>query len=77
MAIRFDLRETAPVTFEILDVAGRLVSRLPAQTWSAGTWTADWGGQGDDGHKLGPGIYLVRMTVAGVPASTSKFAVLP
>ena len=63
--IKFSLREAAKVSFDVLDMAGRVVSRIPARDWAAGRWSLDWDGRGENAARLSPGMYFVQMHVNG------------
>jgi hypothetical protein len=70
------LHEPAAVTFQVIDVAGRVVSETQDRSWSPGRWSVTWDGRGRSGEKLAAGIYFVRMRVAGQPVGLMKFALL-
>jgi hypothetical protein len=74
--IHFALHEPAAVTFQVIDVAGRVVSETQDRSWSPGRWSVTWDGRGRSGEKLAAGIYFVRMRVAGQPIGLMKFALL-
>lgn len=61
----FDLARPARVGFEVIDLAGRVVARIPATEFAAGRGQAAWGGTGDDGRRLAAGLYFVRMRTDG------------
>jgi hypothetical protein len=61
--IQFALREPGAVGFEVLDMAGRLVARIPGRRWEAGTWSVGWDGRSSRGTLAAPGIYFVQMRV--------------
>lgn len=58
--LRFTLAETRPVDLAVFDVAGRRVAQLAHRTMSAGPQEVRWSRTGDDGRRVGPGVYLVR-----------------
>jgi hypothetical protein len=65
LRIDFDLNEPAQVTFSIMDVSGRSVMELPAETRPAGSWSERWTGRDGSGRRVPAGAYWVRMSVAG------------
>jgi len=75
---RFDfaLREASRVSFQVLDVAGRVVSETPERSWQSGRWSLSWDGRARNGSRLAPGVYFVRMQVAGQPLALKKLALL-
>jgi subtilisin family serine protease len=75
--IAFDLAASEAVTFDILDVAGRVVATLPARDWAAGSWQTRWNLRADDGGCVPAGVYWVRMSLAGGrEVGRNKFIVL-
>jgi hypothetical protein len=76
LTIQFDLGTAARVGFDIFDVAGRVVTRIPAQEWAAGSWTETWNGMMREGTRVGAGVYFVRMRVGGQPAGVKRLVVI-
>lgn len=74
--IHFALHDAVAVSFEVLDIAGRVVAETPDEERSAGRWTLAWDGRGRSGARLSPGIYFLRMRVAGRAIALRKFALL-
>jgi hypothetical protein len=74
--IHFALHEPAAVSFQVIDVAGRVVSETTDRSWSPGRWSVTWDGKGRSGEKLAAGVYFVRMRVAGQSIGLMKFALL-
>ena len=66
--VRFSLPGGAPARLELLDVAGR---RIAPHEVGAGQHTLDLG----EGHRLAPGLYLVRLT-PGANTHTTRALVL-
>jgi len=60
-AIQFAMPEAGEARLVIYDVIGRLVRVLADRRYDAGAHTEIWRGDDESGHKVGPGVYLVRM----------------
>jgi glucose/arabinose dehydrogenase len=64
--LHYTLSATARVSLALFDAAGRRVRLLePSQQKAANRYDVTWDGRGDDGSAVGPGLYLVRLEVAG------------
>ncbi|TMQ67690.1 MAG: T9SS type A sorting domain-containing protein [Candidatus Eisenbacteria bacterium] len=74
--LAFSLREPASVSFDVLDMAGRVVNRITSQRWEAGTWSVGWDGRRSQGTEAPPGIYFVQMRVDGRPIGLSRLALI-
>ncbi len=74
--MRFTLAEAGRVVFHVLDLAGREVAEPISRAWEAGTWTLPWDARDAAGRRLRPGLYVVRMDVAGRPVGRSKLVIL-
>jgi hypothetical protein len=74
--IRYSLREAGEVSFDIMDVAGRRVSRITDGTRAPGLWNTAWSGAGEDGRRLPSGIYFLRMQVNGRVVEGARFVLL-
>ena len=61
--IRFSMRQPGNVSFQIFDMAGRAVAKIPETRWQQGTWSAHWDGLDAHGHPASAGIYFVQMNV--------------
>jgi flagellar hook assembly protein FlgD len=61
--IRFAMRETGMVSFQIFDMAGRAVASTPTARWQPGTWSTQWDGRDTQGRQAAAGIYFVQMNV--------------
>lgn len=72
----FSLRTPGNVSFDVMDMAGRVTARVPAQRWGAGTWSVAWDGRRTQGVEAPPGIYFVQMRVDGRPAGLSRLALI-
>ena len=74
--IHFALHHEARVSFQVLDVQGRVVSETQERDWGPGRWTAAWDGKSRGGGRLSAGVYFLRMRVQGQPVALKKFALL-
>jgi hypothetical protein len=75
-SIRFSLREPAEVSFDVHDLAGRRVARLPSSSWGAGEWSAAWDGRGTTGRRVAPGIYVVRMRIGDLEVGRRSLTII-
>jgi flagellar hook capping protein FlgD len=65
-SVRFKLRRRETVTVTVVDGHGRVVRTLiAAERHPAGTVTAPWNGRTDDGALAPPGVYHLRVRLAG------------
>lgn len=62
--IEYTVGERMPVTLEIVDVAGALVTRLEQGVRAAGTYRATWNGRDMMGRPVGSGVYFYRLSGA-------------
>jgi hypothetical protein len=69
--IEYTLSKDARVEITAYDWTGAFVDRIYAGPGSAGGNTQEWGGQTEDGQKLGNGVYLIRI-VAVTDARTES-----
>ena len=53
---------TAPVTIRVYTLSGRLVRTLVNEALAPGAYEIGWDGTDDKGQRVGPGVYLARMT---------------
>ena len=60
-AIAFELAGERNVSLEVFDVQGARVRTLAAGWQPAGRHRVVWDGRDDAGHRLSPGVYLVRL----------------
>jgi flagellar hook assembly protein FlgD len=63
VAFEFELARPASVSFEVVDVTGRMLSRMATAMTAAGPHTIRWDGAGAAGDRVAPGVYFVRMLV--------------
>ncbi len=68
--VSFDLAVAGPVQVRIYGVDGRLVRTLVDEHVAAGRHEMIWTGDDDRGRATASGVYLLRMTAAGVTQST-------
>jgi hypothetical protein len=64
--LRFRLPEARAVELTIFDVAGRAIAHLARGRMSAGAQAVRWSRRDDEGHRVGPGVYLVRLRSGSV-----------
>jgi hypothetical protein len=76
LQIQFALHDPGVATFEVLDMAGRIVARLPEQRRGAGAWTVGWEGRTTAGTLAPPGIYFVQMRVDGCRVGLGRLALV-
>jgi hypothetical protein len=72
LRIDYALARPSQVSFEVLDLAGRVVRRIPASATGAGRWSQAWDGRGGSGQELAGGVYMLRMRVDGRTVATRK-----
>ena len=63
--LAFTLAEAGPVRLALYDVNGRLVRTLAQEVRGAGRHEVVWDGTGEDGARLGAGLYWARLEAAG------------
>ncbi len=76
--IAFVLSREADVVLGVFDVRGRLVRRLSDMHRGVGRHVVTWDDRGDDGDRVAPGVYVVRVLVAdgGDGRASAKLVVL-
>lgn len=74
--IRYALPHAGRVRLELFDLAGRRVRTLVAATQTAGPYEVLWDGRADGGARLGAGLYLGRLDLAGEGVRTAKLLLL-
>lgn len=75
LALSLSLPSAARVGFAIHDIMGREVWNGDPGPLGAGRWTLRWPGVSRGGSRLGPGVYLARVTVNG-KAFVRRFVLL-
>jgi hypothetical protein len=71
-AIRYALPHGGAVRLEVFDLAGRRVRTLVAASQTAGPHEVSWDGRANGGQRLGAGLYLCRLELAGQGVRTTK-----
>jgi hypothetical protein len=74
--IQFAMREAGAAAFDVMDMAGRVVARIPGRHWEAGTWSVGWDGRSSRGTQAAPGIYFVQMRVDGRRVGLGRLALI-
>jgi len=76
--ITYKLREVTdarPVQVQIYDLAGGLITQLPALITRSGTFTQQWDGRNDQGILIQPGTYIYKLTLESEEQHTQTGAV--
>jgi hypothetical protein len=76
MRFDFALHDPAAVSFEVMDMAGRVVSRLEPLSRGAGSWSEAWTARDARGRPLAAGLYFVRMRVGDRTVGMRKLTLL-
>jgi hypothetical protein len=74
--LQYALGEGGAASFDVVDMAGRIVSHLEDAERAAGNWSVDWPAAAQDGRRLPAGLYFVRMKVAGRVVATRRVTLL-
>ncbi|MCE9627098.1 MAG: Ig-like domain-containing protein [Candidatus Eisenbacteria bacterium] len=61
----FDLHRAGRVALDVFDITGRRVSRVIDSTLEPGTHSFAWDGRDARGVRLGPGLYIYQLSMAG------------
>lgn len=72
----FDLPAAADVALEVFDLGGRRVASVAGGAYPAGSHRVRWNARGDDGARLGAGLYFARLRTAGLDR-THRLIILP
>jgi len=72
--VEFDLPAAGRVSLKVYDLQGRTVRTLLDQEAAPGTFSAQWDGLSDEGARMSPGLYFVRLVAGG--RSTDKKVML-
>ena len=73
--LRFDLARAAFARLEVFDLSGRRVSTLAARAFEPGRYSLGWDGRAEGGT-LGPGLYFVRLSGAGLRTQSARLAIV-
>jgi hypothetical protein len=71
----FATARPGPAQLDVVDVAGRLVRRLHAETSGPGGGTIDWNGRDRSGRRVSAGVYFLRLST-GEGAAAAKVHVV-
>lgn len=74
--IRFESPDFDAASFEVFDMAGRLVGRQDLGAMSAGQHVASWNGYGTGGELLTNGVYMVRLMSGSESSATARIVLL-
>ena len=74
--MQYALSEGGRASFDVVDMAGRIVSHVEDGDRAAGSWSVAWTGAAPDGRHLPAGLYFVRMKVAGRVVATRRVTLL-
>jgi hypothetical protein len=74
--MRFTLPSAAAVRLTVFDAQGRAVRELARGEWAAGEHAVAWDGSDRSGRRVGAGIYVARLSVAG-DERVRRFVVVP
>ncbi len=61
----FDLHRAGRVSLDVFDISGRRVGRVIDATLEPGTHSFAWDGRDARGVRLGPGLYIYQLSMAG------------
>jgi hypothetical protein len=69
--IEYGAPQEANVTLTIYDLIGRKVRTLISNTVQRGIYRTEWNGKDDGGREVAAGVYIYRLTAAGVDGGQS------
>ncbi len=75
-ALRFDLEAATNARLEVFDPAGRRVALLADGPRAAGTHIVRWEGRDEDGRRVGPGVYFVRLSLPGLAPRAERLVIV-
>jgi hypothetical protein len=70
--VRLALGRESRIRVQVLDIAGREVTRLADGVQPAGEHTLTWSGETSRGTKAAAGLYLVRVSGDGLATQTTR-----
>jgi hypothetical protein len=70
--ISYESRTAGPISLDVYDIEGRLVTTLPLGRLTPGRHGAAWAGGTAGGRSNGSGIYFMRLRGSGVESGTVK-----
>ncbi|MEN8223776.1 MAG: FlgD immunoglobulin-like domain containing protein [Bacteroidota bacterium] len=70
--IAYALPYAADVSIDIYDIRGRQVANVLQASQMAGEHEINWNGSGSDGHTVGSGIYIVKVSIDNIPVEHAK-----
>jgi hypothetical protein len=76
LELSYELAEPAELTFDLIDVTGRVVSHLGLGCREAGAGQARWTPTEGGGASAAPGVYFVRMTAGVRTIGTRRVALV-
>lgn len=74
--LRFDLAEAGPARLDVFDLGGRRVATIADRDFEPGHYGFEWKGVGEDGTKVGPGLFFVRLSLPGRATQSARIAVV-
>ena len=72
-----NLTSAAPVTVEVFDLSGRLRRTIESGPRASGRFRAEWDGNQDNGKRVPPGIYVLRVQVEADTGAEYPTAIVP
>jgi hypothetical protein len=76
LELSYELAESADLTFDLVDVTGRVVSRLGLGRREVGAGQARWTLAEVGGGSVSPGVYFVRMTAGARTIGTRRVTLM-
>jgi hypothetical protein len=70
--VSYELRTAGPVSLDVYDVEGRLVTTQPLGCLMPGRHGTEWAGNTAGGGRRGSGLYFMRLRGSGVESGTVK-----
>jgi hypothetical protein len=76
MRLDYALRDGGEVALDVIDMAGRQVSRFKLGQKNAGEWTDAWPATDANGQRLRPGMYFIRIRAGDRVVGTRKVTLI-